>query len=290
MKISAIVLNFKVKKDTLECIKSLKSSTYPVKIYLVDNNSGDDIGEIVSSDKEINFIQNDNNLGYTGGNNVGIKKAIGGSDYIFIINPDVILEKNTIETLVKAAEDYSAGIVGPKVYFEDKKTIWHAGGILDKLNVIGTHLGMDEKDRGQYDKLREVDFISGAAIMIKKQVFEKIGFFDERYFLYYEDADFCFRAKLAGFKILYVPGAIVYHKNAKSTGLGSALQDYYIIRNRMLFAAKFLSHRTRIALLREAIRNLGNPIRRLALFDFLIGKFGKGGFTNVSVQPTSKVC
>lgn len=279
-KITAIVLNFKVKKDALECIDSLKKSTYPVKIILVDNNSEDGISSAVEGDKEITFIQTGENLGYTGGNNIGIKKALsGGSDYVFILNPDTIIDKDCIKNLIQALEgEEKAGIVGPKIYFEGGKIIWHAGGILDKLNVIGMHIGLDEKDKGQYENIKKVDFISGAAIMIKKEVFEKIGLFDERYFLYYEDADICFRAKQSLFKILYVPKALVWHKNARSVELGSSLQDYYITRNRMLYASKFLSLRTKFALFREALKNLGNPIRRLAFFDFLIGNFGKGSF------------
>jgi GT2 family glycosyltransferase len=112
--------------------------------------------------------------------------------------------------------------------------------------------------------------------MVKREVFEKIGLFDERYFLYYEESDFCYRAKEAGYKIMYIPKAIVYHKNAQTTGLGSPLQDYYITRNRMLFASKFLPLRTRFALFREGIRNWSNPTRKKAHLDFLFGKFGRG--------------
>lgn len=273
--VTAIILNFKVKNDALECINSLKKSNYPIKIILIDNNSGDGISQAVAKDKEIIFIQNDKNLGYTGGNNVGIRRALSDSDYIFVVNPDVIVSKDTIQKLVKVLEG-GADIVGPKIYFSGTKKIWFAGGILDMDNVIGSHKGVDEEDRGQYNVSEETDYISGASILIKRQVFEKIGFFDENYFLYYEDADFCYRARRAGFKIMYVPTTFVYHKNARSTKVGSPLQDYYITRNRMLFASKFLPLRTRFALFREALRNIGNPIRRLALWDFLTGNFGKG--------------
>lgn len=276
-KVSLIILNFKVKENALECIKSVKSNDYPSQIILVDNASEDGIGKDAAKIKGIKFIQNNKNLGYTGGNNIGIKKAVkDGADYIFIINPDTIIDKGCIRHLVEAAERNGAGVVGPKIYFDDKKTLWHAGGIMDMLNVIGSHRGVDQKDRGQFENEEEVDFVSGAAILVKRDVFNSIGFFDERYFLYYEDADFCLRAKIAGFKIMYIPKAKVIHENAKSVGLGSPLQDYYITRNRLLYASKFLPLRTRLALFREALRNLGNPMRRLALCDFLIGRFGKG--------------
>lgn len=276
LKIAVIILNYKVYKFTIECFKSVKESTYKnIRIYMVDNASGEDkkLEEIPG----ILLIKNKENLGYSGGNNVGIKKALAdGADIILILNPDTTIDKNCIKNLVEGLDETSADITGPKIYFSNSNKIWYAGGIMDLGNVIGKHRGVDEEDKGEYDESIETDFVSGAVIMIKKKVFDSIGFFDEKYFLYYEDSDFCFRAKRAGFKIMYIPNGVVYHENAASAGLGSYIQDYYITRNRMLFASKFLSFRTRFALFRQAFNNLGNPMRRLALWDFLTGNFGKG--------------
>jgi GT2 family glycosyltransferase len=278
-KITVIILNFKVKEQTLKCIDSVKKSTYKnIEIIVVDNNSSDGIEEAVK-ELGVQFIQTGANLGYTGGNNIAIKKALSsGADYIFILNPDTIVDKKCLENLSNALKVSNVGIVGPKIYFSDSKKIWYAGGILDKANVIGSHRGVDEIDNGQYDEEIETDFVSGAAMLVKREVFEAIGLFDDRFFLYYEDNDLCQRARLKEFKIMYIPSAVVYHANAQSTGLGSPVQDYYITRNRMLFASKFLPLRTRFALFREALRNTGSPMRRLALFDFLTGNLGKGGF------------
>ncbi len=274
-KVGVVILNFKVKDETLECIKSVqKSSLKNTKIIVVDNDSGDGLEEEVK-ELDVDFIQTGDNLGYSGGNNVGIKKALEDKcDLILVLNPDTTIDKDAIKFLVEGAD--SAGIYGPKIYFGQGKTIWYAGGIFDKANVLGQHRGVDQKDDGQFDKVEETDFVTGAALFVSREVFEKIGLFDEKYFLYLEDLDLCYRAKQAGFKIGYLPDAVVYHKNAKSTGLGSPLQDYYITRNRMLFASKYLSFRTRFALFREAVRNLGKPVRRQAFFDFLMGSFGKG--------------
>lgn len=281
MKVSVVILNFKVKLFTLSCIESVKKSTFKnLEIIVLDNGSADGLEEEMEKYTSVIFFQNGSNLGYSGGNNVGIKKALeGGADYIFILNPDTIIEEKCIERLVNGMEETGAGIVGPKIYFEDKKTIWYAGGIFDRDNVIGKHRGVNQKDNNQYNQAVETDYVTGAAMMIKREVFERIGFFDEKYFLYYEDADFCERAKRAGFKVMYIPGGIVYHENAKSTVLGSSLQDYYISRNRMLYARKFLPFRTQFALFREAIKNLGNPMRRLALLDFITGNLGKGSLS-----------
>lgn len=277
-KVAVIILNYKVKREILKCLKSVEDSSFgSLEIIVVDNNSGDRLGESLKKHQNVRFIQNKENLGYTGGNNMGIKIALEMDvDYIYVLNPDTTIDKNCIKNLVEGMEKSDAGIVGPKIYFAGSNTIWHAGGILDILNVIGSHRGVDEEDKGQFNEAREVDFISGAAFFVKAEVFNSIGFFDERYFLYYEDGDFCLRAKRAGYKVVYIPKALVYHENASSTGLGSPLQDYFITRNRMIFASKFLPFRTRFALLREALRNIGNPMRRLALFDFLVGNFGKG--------------
>jgi GT2 family glycosyltransferase len=276
-KVAVVILNFKVRDQALKCLESVRKSSYKnLEIIVVDNNSGDDIEKDL---EDVIFLQTGENKGYAGGNNFGIKKALGlGVDYILILNPDTVIETNAIEKLVEAAEKYNAGIVGPKIYFKTGKTIWYAGGIFDKANVLGSHRGVNEKDTGQFEKIEETDFVSGATMMIRRDVFEKVGLFDERYFLYYEDQDLCLRAKLAGFRILYVPQAEVFHENAGSTKLGSPLQDYFITRNRMLLASKYLPFRTRFALKREAIRNFKIPARRKALKDFLTGNFGKGSF------------
>jgi GT2 family glycosyltransferase len=277
-KVGVVVLNYKVKDLALKCLESVKKSSYKnLEIYLVDNDSKDGIEEEVNG-KDIIFIQTGDNLGYTG-NNVGIKRALKDRcELVFILNPDTEITKDTIANLVTGMDKHSADIANPKILFADKKTIWFAGGIFDLANVLGSNRGVDQKDKGQFDEDWEIELGTGAALMVKKEVFEKIGFLDEKYFLYYEDSDFCFRAKKAGFKIYYLPKAVVYHENAKSTGLGSPLQDYFITRNRMLFASKFLPLRTRFALLREALRNLKNPTRRLALWDYLNDNFGKGSF------------
>ncbi len=277
-KISVVILNYCVAELAIKSVLSVKRSTYKnIEIIVVDNNSGDDIGERLKDFPEVDFIQSKDNSGYSGGNNLGIKKALlNGADYIFILNSDATVESEAIASLVEAAEEGVGDLLGPKILFPESKSIWYAGGIFDRNNVLGKHRGVDEKDEGQYDKIEETDYVTGAALFVKAQVFEKIGLLDEKYFLYYEDSDFCFRAKSAGFKVSYVPKALVYHANAKSTGLGSPVQDYYITRNRMLFASKFLTLRTRFALLREGVKNIGNPVRRKALIDFLTGKFGKG--------------
>ena len=279
-KVAVVILNYKLKDLTLKCLEAVKRSAYSnLLIIIVDNNSQDGLEDALVDENEIIFIQTGQNLGYAGGNNIGIERALKQqADLVFILNPDAYVRKDTIQKLVDGMEEFKADIVNPKIYFDGSKIIWFAGKNFDLRNVLASHIGVDQEDKGQFDQAREIEDGTGAAMLIKAEVFEKIGLLDEQYFLYYEESDLVFRAKKAGFKIYYIPEAVVYHKNAQSTGVGSPLQDYYITRNRMLFASKFLPLRTRFALLREAVRNLGNPNRRLALFDFLTGNLGRGSF------------
>lgn len=278
-KVGVVILNFKVKDRALNCIKSVQKSTYSnIEIVVVDNNSQDGLEEALP--KGVEFIQTGENLGYTGGNNVGIAKALEmGAEYVFIINPDTEITPSTIKNLLEFAEDHpKGGIFGSKVYFEDRKTLWFAGGQFDVANVLGSHRGVDQKDEGQYDTAEQTTYVTGGAMFVRAEVLKEVGLFDEQYFMYYEDSDLCYRAKRAGWEIWYVPSAVVYHGNGKSAGVGSPLQDYFITRNRMLYAKKFLPFRTQFALFREALKNFGMLTRRMAFTDFLTGNLGKGSF------------
>ncbi len=212
------------------------------------------------------------NLGYAGGNNLGIKKALKDkADFIFLINNDTILDQKILIELIKASSlNKEIGILAPKIYFapgyefhqeryqkKDKgKVIWYAGGLIDWQNIIAFHRGVDEVESGQYDFSCPTDFASGCAMLIKKEVFRKVGFFDERYFLYLEDVDFCLKAQRKGFKIIFVPQAKLWHANAGSSQVGGPLHDYYLTRNRLLFGFKYARFRTKMALIRESLRIL----------------------------------
>ena len=152
-KVSVVILNYKLKDQTIECIASVMKSTYQnLEIIVVDNNSQDGIENEINQE-EVIFLQTGFNLGYTGGNNIGIKAALANNaSYIFILNPDTTVESTTIEKLYYCAEKTKSGIIGPKILFSDPKKIWYAGGIFDSLNVIGSHRGVNEEDQGQFNK------------------------------------------------------------------------------------------------------------------------------------------
>lgn len=152
---------------------------------------------------------------------------------------------------------------------------------MDWGNVLGSHRGVNEVDKGQYDRMDRTDFASGCCLLIKREVLETVGMFDEKYFLYYEDSDLAERAKRKNYSIMYAPKAYLWHKNAGSAGgSGSALQDYYITRNRLLFGMRYASIRTRIALLKESMRLLvtGRAWQKKGVRDFYLRRFGKGSY------------
>ncbi|MCR4325029.1 MAG: glycosyltransferase family 2 protein [Candidatus Curtissbacteria bacterium] len=292
MKVSIVVLNYNGLANTLECIESLKKQDFTgndVEIIVVDNGSEDGSKEELPKLKGIKLLFNEKNLGYTGGNNKGIRDALkGGSEAILVLNNDTVVDPLLIKTLIKAT--VFGDVITPKIYFEKgfefhknkyKKddlghVIWHAGAHIDWENILGVHDDVDEVDHGQFTKKKEIDFATGAAMFVKREVFEKVGLFDNKYFLYLEDMDFSVRAKKNGFKIIFEPRAILWHKNAGSTGgSGSKLQDYYITRNRLLFSTKYAKLRTKIAVLRQIVSQSKDPIKRKALMDFLTFKFGK---------------
>ena len=294
-KVAIVILHYNGKKDTLECLESISKLSFkniePL-IIVVDNGSAEEFKA-----EGIKVIRSEKNLGFAGGNNIGINYALGKeSDYILVLNNDTIVEENLINELLNViSENKNAGVVVPKIYFtkgqefhknrykekELGKVIWYAGGIFDWKNIIGYHKGVDDVDTGQYGKIEETEFATGCCFMAKREVFEKAGLLDEKYYLYYEDADLSQRVKKEGYKILFVPKAIVWHNNAGSAGgSGSSLQDYYITRNRILFGLRYAPFRSKLPLIYESFRLLinGRKWQKRGVLDLYLQRFGKGSY------------
>ncbi|TSC85978.1 MAG: Uncharacterized protein G01um10147_1045 [Microgenomates group bacterium Gr01-1014_7] len=302
MKVAIITVNFNGRRDTLELLESLKKlgtknyeqHTPPlaVRTIIVDNASTDgSVNAINSQYPGVDILQTGSNKGYAGGFNAGIEYAkIWGADYFLLINNDTLIKDiNLLDELIKVAEkDPKIGVVSPKIYFapgfefhkdrysatEKGKVIWYGGGHFDWDNIQGVHHGIDEVDSGKYDATEGVDFVSGACMLIKREVFDKVGVFNEEYFLYFEDVEFQKRVKEAGFKQYYNGKVAIYHKVSRSAGIGSDLTDYFHTRNRLIFGMKYGKPRTKIALLREALKNfiLGRPAQRRGILDFYLGE------------------
>ncbi len=301
-KVAIILLNYKFENQTLECLDSLQdidTSGIELTLYIVNNTleGAFDIDHLKRNKlkEKIVIINNSKNLGFAGGMNTGITAALkNGNDYIMVLNNDTYVDPGFVRKLIIAIDkDNTIGAVSPKIYFakgyefhadrydekELGKVIWYAGGVMDWENVLASHRGVDEVDHGQYDMQMETDFLTGCCILFTREVLGKIGLFDERYFLYYEDNDISKRIKNGGFKVEYVPQSIIWHKNAGSTGgSGSQLQDYFITRNRMLFGITYASTRAKIALLKQGCMYLfiGRKNQKKGIIDFFRGKWGKG--------------
>lgn len=296
MKLSVILLNYNSEDDTALCLNSLAHihTKHQVSIIVVDNSSRKSASLAKKAENgEIVYLKQETNTGFTGGNNAGIKYACQqGADYVLLLNNDTIVSEGLIDLLIKTSRHYNdRALVSPKIYFapgyefhKDRyppssrgRVIWYAGGLIDWANVYASHRGVDEVDTGQYDTTVETAFISGCCMLIPQPVIETVGVLDCAYFLYYEDVDYCMRVQKKGYKIIYEPSAILWHKNAQSSGSsGSTIHVYYQTRNRLLFGMKYAPLRSKIALVRESIRQaLYDQTRRGAIIDFYAGRLGR---------------
>ena len=280
--ITVLIVTYNSAEYIGKCLKSVLSnidSRFDINVIVADNASKDSSVDIVTKEfKSVQVVKNNDNLGFSGGINSALSAALeGNSEYFFILNPDTVLRSNTISKLFIHRDE--AEILSPKIYFTDKpKVLWYAGGKIDWQNCYGKHIGVDEKDLGQYDQIRDLDYATGCSELIHRKVFESIGLMEEKYFLYMEDMDFSLRAKKNGFKIKFIPDSILYHHNAKSSGVGSQVQDYFFTRNRMYFALRYASFRTKIAVARQSLGFLinGRNAQKWGVIDFILGKMGAG--------------
>jgi len=241
-KVFIIILNWNNWSDTLECLESLKNNDYPnEQVVIIDNGSKK---KPQAPGPEIKIIYNKENLGFAGGNNVGIKYALEKrADYILLLNNDTLVKQDFLTKLVEAGEsNKDFGLLGPKIYFAgQKEKIWFAGGQVNWLYNKGIMKGYNEIDKGQYDlpAIQETEYITGCCLLIKRATIEKIGLMPEDYFLYYEDTDWSLAAQGVGFKCVFVPRAKIWHKGSKSSIEGSPSYIYYHIRNGLILAQRF---------------------------------------------------
>lgn len=297
--VTIVIVNYEGQADTRECLMSLmdiKHSQFEVTILVVDNGSVQNFKLPKSLQKKnIEVVRSQANLGFTGGNNLGMWYARENynPDYILLLNNDTTVDPSFLEAMVQFSKDHlDVGMIGSKIYFskgrefhaasyslaEKGKVIWFAGGSIDWPNLVAFHRGVDEVDRGQFDHIFETDFITGCSLLIPRTVFEKIGYLEKNYFLYLEDVDYCLRAQQAGFKLAICSESIVWHKNAGSSGgSGSETQVYYQTRNRLYFAARYASLHYKFTALRIAVQQLlfGTRVERKAVLDLLLGNMGK---------------
>lgn len=265
--IGLVTVNYNQYKMTEEFLDSLAKIKNPEKtsVYIADVSSKKETFKIKKYPMKV-VLEPLPNKGYAFGINQGVKYFLKNKITQFCaINNDIFFDKNFALEAEKGFQ--KADIFGGKIYYapgyeyhkkykksEIGKVLWYAGGIDDWNNVFTYHRGVDEVDKGQYDKFEKTDFITGCMLFFNKKVVDKVGFWDESYFLYYEDSDFCERAKRKGFTLYYNPKIIIYHKNAQSTGgSGSPLHQKYQRKNRLIFGLKYAPFRTKLHLIKNFI-------------------------------------
>lgn len=209
------------------------------------------------------------NRGYAHGVNMGIREALKkGAESFCVINDDTYLQSDFVMNVSESISRNPFSIIGGKIYYANGyeyhrdrykesdrgNVVWYAGGRNDWNNAITNHRGVDEVDIGQYNQSQETDFVTGCLMCFDKKIVQKVGYWDESYFLYYEDADYCMRAKKKGVKLYYDPSIVIWHKNAQSTqGSGSLLHQKYQRQSRLKYGMKYTPLRTKLHLLKNQI-------------------------------------
>lgn len=248
-KVYILILNWNNWADTINCVRScLSLEIQDAHLLVIDNGSTDGSeDEIRNAHPSVEVIQTGGNLGFAGGNNVGIKHALArGADYVWLLNNDTMVEPQALAEILKvAAADDKIGMVGSKICCLDKPEIlWFAGAHIpgdEPYNL--QHTGLGKKDVGQHDEIQQSDYITGCSLLARREMIEAVGVLDAGYFLYFEDADWSVRARKAGWKLVYCPTSKIYHKISASTG-GSTTPyvSFYMSRNMLYFVKKNFPH------------------------------------------------
>lgn len=242
-RVGIILVNYNGYEDTVECIKSIQKIDYKKYIVIVVDNASTDI----PTDEQIEYLKKnsfyyrtDKNLGFSGGNNIGIKFAKdNGCSLVLLLNNDTTVEPNFLDKLVTVQlKDYNVGIVTGKIYyFYEKDKIWSAGGMYNRYTGVTSQYGGEESEK--LKKSAFITFATGCLMLIPMKVIENVGYLTESYFLYSEDTDYCQRVLDAGYRIYYCADSIIYHKVSASVGGSSPIQERYMMRNNLYMIQKY---------------------------------------------------
>ena len=232
-KVALIVLTHNARDMVCECLESVFQINYdPLEIIVVDSGSVDDTSEVLQREygHRIHLITISYNARFSRANNEGIRYALGsGARYIMLINDDTAVDPMMIRELVAVAEaDPGIGAVGPKIYYwRPPDRIWFAGGRIHLHKGTAVHIGIRETDTGQYDEVRDVDYITGCGLMARREAWEQVGLLDPLFKAYCEDSDWCLRARRYGWRMTYVPAARMWHKISAATGGQVTFYKFY---------------------------------------------------------------
>jgi len=260
--ITPVYQNYDVLQDFFASLE--KQTNKKFHIFLIDLS--DNKKPIVNKKLNISIITEEN-LGYAYGVNVGIAAAIkSGFEMFCVMNNDTYVKQDFVTKVIRSIEENPSSLIGGKIYYAPGfeyhkarykkndlgKVFWYAGGVMDWKNVFSTHRGVDIVDNGQFDTVEETEFITGCLISFDKSVWNLVGPWNESYFLYFEDADYCERSRRNGLKLLYDPNIVLWHKVSQSTGgSGSVLHQKYQEKNRLIFGLKYAPWRTKFHLIKN---------------------------------------
>lgn len=257
LRVAVIVLCYNHAALTCQCLASVaRQSLAPALILAVDNASTDETASVIPArHPQVSFVPAGDNLGYAGGNNLGLRLALErGADAVLLVNNDTVLSPACLSGLVQAVDDDPCvAIAGPMVFgWGDARTISSAGGAVDWRHADAVTAGVGETDHGQYPA-RDVDFVTGCGLLITRAAIERVGLLDERYFMYWEETDWCVRVRRAGWRVRFVPQAEMRHKAPLDVSALSPTTLYYVTRNRLLFFATHTPPRLRSQTLLRAV-------------------------------------
>lgn len=239
IELSVITVNYNGLKDTCALLDSIPFKD-KMEVIVVDNASNNQEAEMITQGyPQVKVIKSERNLGFAGGNNIGIQAAQG--KYLFLINNDTVLKDFNVQALIVRMESSpTIGIVCPKIRFAwGSKTIQFAGySKLSRTTVRNYAIGFNEEDHGQYENAHTTPYAHGAAMLIRRDAINKVSLMPECFFLYYEELDWSMMFTRAGFQIWYEPKCTIYHKESQTTGQNSPLRTYYLTRNRLLLVRR----------------------------------------------------
>ena len=282
-----VAINYNSSAHTIEMVQSIFESDYKnIKIVIVDNASDAlDYKKLEEVKAQAVILRSEENLGFSGGNNVGIRYAIAHlADYIMIINNDTTVEPNAISIMMNAIRQEGIDVVSPKILqYYDHSKVNYAGGSLAPLKGGICIWGLGKKDQGQYNQKQKITFVHGCCTLAAVQTWKDVNLMDERYFLYYEDVALSNSFRSAGKNMWYWPDAVIYHKESASTKKYSANYQYYLCRNRLMYIKEYIKFPVKIAAygytLLFILKNLKRKNFELenikdAVYDYIHGVYG----------------